>query len=319
MALSFPTLDIPSPSTVELLNEASPRNERRLPLARWAQLVEGVYMKADHTLESLPAGVYRARYSNQHGCLLILRVPVQFDDLYALDDAASHEVLRNIEIFWDSQSRYQQLGALQKRGILLWGAPGSGKSSTIALIIQDVVKRNGIVFFTEEADICADALQAIRGIEPHRPIVHIMEDVDTLMERKSDEHKLLAVLDGEQQIDNVVHIATTNYPELLDARVVQRPNRFDEVIQIGMPNARARRQYLERLLAKVEGGSIDLDAWVNDTDGLSLAHLRELTVSVVALGRPYDKTLTRLKGMLNGERKPSSAQERRRRNVGFGQ
>jgi ATP-dependent 26S proteasome regulatory subunit len=55
----------------------------------------------------------------------------------------------------------------------------------------------------------------------------------------------LSVLDGENQVDKVLNIATTNYPEKLDRRLVGRPRRFDRLIYIDMPNHVVRREYFK--------------------------------------------------------------------------
>jgi hypothetical protein len=84
-------------------------------------------------------------------------------------------------------------------------------------------------------------LQMLRAVEPERQVVGILEDVDALIERYG-ESEYLSLLDGEAQVDNVVYVATTNYPERLDARIVDRPSRFDTIRYIGMPSAGARRR-----------------------------------------------------------------------------
>lgn len=122
----------------------------------------------------------------------------------------------------------------------------------------------------------------------------MIEDVDEIINRFG-EHTLLALLDGENQVENIVHIATTNYPEILGARIVNRPSRFDERILVGMPTALARQTYLSRTTF---GLSLkELDRWVKDTDGLSIAHLRELAAAVLCLEQPYDQVIQRLKAM----------------------
>lgn len=114
--------------------------------------------------------------------------------------------------------------------------------------------------------------------------------------RQYGEHSLLALLDGENQIANVVHVATTNYVEELGARIVNRPSRFDEVKKIGMPNPQARTEYFTHT-AGMDIDQAELQRWVLDTEGMSIAHLRELVVAVFCLGRGYEETLERLRKM----------------------
>lgn len=147
----------------------------------------------------------------------------------------------------------------------------------------------------------------MRRIEPERPLICVLEDINEMVDQYG-EHALLALLDGETQIDNVVFVATTNYPERLDQRLVNRPSRFDEIIKIGMPSAEARSVYFRARLNKMELSDGKLAEWVKDTEGLSIAHLKEIVVAVYCLGREYAETLKRLKSMRNGLRS-SSARE----------
>ncbi len=145
----------------------------------------------------------------------------------------------------------------------------------------------------DNPDLTVAVLRFFRRIEPARPLIVVFEDVDETVGRYG-EHSLLAVLDGEHQTDNVVYLATSNYPERLGARIVNRPSRFDERIKIGMPSAEARRAYL---LKAIGGATVDLHRWVTDTKELSIAHLRELVVAVLCLEQDYDSVLSRLRAM----------------------
>jgi SpoVK/Ycf46/Vps4 family AAA+-type ATPase len=196
--------------------------------------------------------------------------------------------------FWDMEDRYRKHGLLYKRGILLFGPPGSGKTATIALLNKILLDKAGVVVMCDHPKITSLGLEALRRIEPERRIICIMEDIDEIIE-KYGEHDLLALLDGENQVDRIVMLATTNYPDKLGARIVNRPSRFDERIFVGMPTPAARHKYLTNILG--EGATENIDKWVADTDGLSIAHLREMTAAVRCLDQDYDVVLKRLKSM----------------------
>jgi SpoVK/Ycf46/Vps4 family AAA+-type ATPase len=134
----------------------------------------------------------------------------------------------------------------------------------------------------------------VRRIEPERNLIVIMEDVDETIQRYG-EHELLALLDGESQIANVVNVATTNYPDRLGARIVNRPSRFDERIFVDMPTPAARAVYLQKVAPQVDGAT--LQRWVHDTDKMSVAHLRELAAAVLCLDQNYEDVLERLRSM----------------------
>lgn len=121
-------------------------------------------------------------------------------------------------------------------------------------------------------------------------------------------------MDGETQIDNVVYIATTNYPERLDPRLVNRPSRFDIVAKIGMPSAEARGVYLRSRSKQLSDKEID--EWVQATEEFSFAHLKELIVSVEVFERPFAECVERLKMMM--ECKSSSSEFKSPAKMGFG-
>ncbi len=261
---------------------------------QWQVLPNGKYRPGARTAPILPAGAYGVGEDQLGPFLSRMKIPM--DEIIELPEASHLRVLEGIRKFWTSKAKYQTHGLLYKRGILLWGPPGGGKTVTSQLLINEIVQRyDGIVLFVENPSLATAALRFIRAIEPVRPLIVLLEDVDEII-AQFNEHSILAMLDGEHQTDNVVYIATTNYPERLGARIVNRPSRFDERIKIGMPGEAARRAYLKKTCGQGKDWT-DLDLWVADTEGLSIAHLRELVVAVMCLEQEYGDVLLRLRAM----------------------
>lgn len=104
------------------------------------------------------------------------------------------------------------------------------------------------------------------------------------------------MLDGEAQVDNVVFLATTNYIEKLDKRFTDRPSRFDVVVSVPMPSATIRATYLRLKETGME--LAEIKRWVNQTKGFSIAHLKELIISVKVLGKSFDHEVERLREMM---------------------
>ncbi len=147
-------------------------------------------------------------------------------------------------------------------------------------------------------------LAAIREIEERRALLTVTEDLDEYFKpgKNSYTKQVLSMYDGENQVDHVMHLATTNHPEELEDRIIQRPSRFDMVLLLGTPNRAAREAYLRNILhEELEEGVFQ--QIVEDTKGLSLAHFKEYVVSVVVLERPAKATLARLQA--NMKKKPS--------------
>ena len=124
-------------------------------------------------------------------------------------------------------------------------------------------------------------------------------DIDAIIKAlgKDGESELLTLLDGENQIDHVLNIATTNYPEILDKRITSRPRRFDRFVRIEVPSAEIRRAYLMEKLKDADAR--DVDEWVEATEGFSFACLAECIISVQCLGNSFESTIERLKKMLH--------------------
>lgn len=204
---------------------------------QWSSGPNDTFRPSGPRREKLLSGVYTVEIDAMGP--FFVRTKVVTDNLIELDDAASTRVLSSLRKFWKSRKAYTDRGVLYKRGLLLWGPAGSGKTATLGLLMQELLRMDGLVFICQDPGLLSQMLAILRRIEPERNLIVVLEDIDELVSRYG-EHELLALLDGETQIDNVVNIATTNYPERLGARIVNRPSRFDERILVDMPNASAR-------------------------------------------------------------------------------
>jgi hypothetical protein len=270
----------------------------------WTTSDGRIFVPAAKTTQILTPGVYEIDVSQAIG-LYFEKIPVKTEGLLKFPDTNSDRVVNEIGKFWGRSDTFNEYGLTHKRGILLFGPPGSGKSCTIQLIMQDVVDRGGIVLKFTDPYLFVDGMRVLRQIQPETPVVTIMEDIDAILDDYS-ESEVLNILDGVNEVKQVVFLATTNYPEKLGARVVNRPSRFDKRFRIGYPSAQSRKIYFEHIIArgdptilnqKISELKIDLDRWVKDTDEMSIAHLKELFIAVVILGDPYEEAIETLKSM----------------------
>lgn len=265
----------------------------------WSSVGNDVFVGCNEAHKTLPLGQYVAGITG-NGTTFLEKQKMTFDTLLELPDTASKEVLDAIELFWTKEQHFRKHGFLWKRGILLWGPPGSGKTSTLQLIARGVHTIGGISLMANSPNYTSAGLKLIRQIEPATPIVVMFEDMDALVQ-ECGESRWLAILDGELQIDNVIFVATTNYPERLDARFINRPSRFDIVKKIGMPSADARRMYLSLKNPRLveENNKSELETWVTMTKGFSIAHLKEVITSVECFEIPFDAVIKRLRTMMD--------------------
>lgn len=284
---SRPECSAPAPAPV-----APPQNNQGF--RSWAQS-DNTFYGVSESHKVLPVGIYRCGLSSTIGPVFFKQI-ISTDELMVLPDSASEAVLKEIVHFRKLKENFQKYGYLHKRGILLWGPPGSGKTATINLLTNLIVeKENGIAIISENPYHTAQCLQLFRRIESSRPAVVILEDLDALIERFG-ENEHLSLLDGESQVDNIVFVATTNYPERLDKRFVDRPSRFDTIKYIGMPSTEARRFYLKSKLIDVDNKIIE--DFIRKSDGFSVAHLRELVILTQCFGHDSNDAISRLKTMI---------------------
>lgn len=282
--------ECPTPTTSE------PASATASDHVQWGILGNSTYTAVGETLNTLPTGVYTVEIDGRTGQFLFVSKTIITDELTVLPDSASSKVLTAVDTFWNAQSKFQEFGQLYKRGILMWGPAGSGKTSTLMLLMKDLLERRGIVILAYGPPSRASrGLEILRRVEPERRLICVLEDIDEIV-AEYGEHELLALLDGEAQISNVCFVATTNYPERLDKRLINRPSRFDEIIKVGMPSAAARATYLG---ARLGSNFQDMQRWVEETKGFSVAHLRELVVAVFCLDRQYEETIDRLRQMVH--------------------
>lgn len=260
----------------------------------------------------LPPDYYQFNIDNSG--IYIQPLNINNDELLRLYDSDCNEIIEQIQVFWKKEEHYRKHSFLWKRGFLLWGPPGSGKTCAVQLICHDVIKSGSLVFYINNCSLAQSGFKLVRAIEPNRPIVAIFEDLDAII-RHEGESALLSLLDGENQIDNIVFIATTNYPERLDPRIVNRPSRFDIIKKIGMPNIEARENYLANKSLILKDNQRLLTKYSEDTEGFSFAHIKELIVATEVFELDYEESLDRLKSMI--ETHPDSNDYQNRKFKGF--
>jgi AAA+ superfamily predicted ATPase len=255
-----------------------------------------IYIPTRKTVEEIPAGCYDIEMSNSHG-IFLKRKEIIKDELLMLPNIVFKNVLKDIKTFWDREEFFKDVDYVYKRGIMLYGNPGMGKTCLLQLVADQLItKRNGVVIYVDNPNLYISMSSMLRQIEPDRPIIVIMEDIDEMV-RDYNTGTVLNMMDGNNQINKVIYIATTNYPERLEERIINRPSRFDRRYLIDVPDSEVRKFYLQSKIPSKHINEIDIDKWVNDTEGFSLAHIKEMIISIILLGNDYNTTLQELGGM----------------------
>lgn len=249
----------------------------------------------------LESGLYNVT-QDSYGAYTALKKAINIKELLVLPEKNSEEVLTQIRNFYKQKELFKKWNFNHKRGILIHGVPGGGKTSLISCIINFACTEiEGVAFYVpsyEFFNIYKGFITSVfREIEPDRPIIVIIEDIDSYFTCgiPSIESNLLNTIDGVENKDNILYLATTNYPEKLPERVYNRPGRFDLKIEIKTPTAESRKFYFTNKILSKELATIDLDKWISDTEGFTIAQMSELVKSFFLMEIEYDAAIAALK------------------------
>ena len=281
------------------------RHEEEKPLSNsptcWGTLQDEEFVPAFTSVPKVPSGIYEVVYNRQLNQHTLKKQPFKTDELYQLPSYEIMDILRDIQNFWDRKDKYKEYNFVHKRGILMYGEPGCGKSGIIQLIAKQLIENDGIIINIkdqDDVDYFMDFISTFRKIEPNRPLIVLLEDIDSIAgENSHSTSRLLNILDGVKQIEDVVYIATTNYPEKLQDRITNRPSRFDRRYKVELPNEEIREAYIRHKLTDEDIENVDIKEWVKRTEGMSLSHLKEVVISTIVMGREFEEVMENLEGL----------------------
>ena len=245
------------------------------------------------THKRLESGVYTIEF--YEGMPIFVPKNVKSDKWINFRDGIINEILGEIDKFWEKKEAFEKFDVLHRRGFLFYGPAGTGKSILCKQIMSRIVDDDGIVFYCDHPSLMSKGINYYRQIEPDRKITVVFEDIDAIIS-KYGESDLLAYLDGEDSNNYIFNIATTNYPEKLDRRIVSRPRRFDRIIKIGFPDENMRSFYFkEKLFIEKE----ELEKWVEASDKFTFAALTELVISVKCLDMDFDEAVKKIRELMD--------------------
>jgi cell division protease FtsH len=216
---------------------------------------------------------------------------ITFRDVAGVDEAV--EELHEIKEFLENPKKFQALGARIPKGVLLYGPPGTGKT----LLARAVAGEAGVPFFSISG---SDFVEMFVGVGASRvrdlfeqakqnsPCIIFMDEIDAVGrhrgaglggghdEREQTLNQLLVEMDGFEMKDNIILIAATNRPDILDPALL-RPGRFDRQIVVDRPDRKGRSKILEvHTRGKPLAKEINVDALAGQTPGFTGADLSNL-------------------------------------------
>ena len=265
---------------------------------------------------------------------------VRFSDVAGCDEAK--EDVQEVVDFLKDPSKFQRLGGHIPRGILLVGSPGTGKT----LLAKAIAGEAGVPFFSISG---SDFVEMFVGVGASRvrdmfetakknaPCIIFIDEIDAVGrqrgaglgggndEREQTLNQMLVEMDGFETGTNVIVVAATNRPDVLDPALM-RPGRFDRQVVVPLPDIRGREQILAVHMKKIPlGADVQTDVLARGTPGFSGADLANL-VNEAALfaarrnGRVvemHDFELAKDKIMMGAERKSMVMTEDERRNTAY--
>lgn len=193
---------------------------------------------------------------------------------------------QEFKAFLSMREHYESLDLPWRRGALLIGPPGNGKTQCLKALARELdlptlyVQSLKAEYEREDAMI-ARVFNRARQLQP---CLLIFEDIDALITSKN-RSVFLNQMDGFERNVGLIVVGTTNHPDRLDASMLDRPSRFDRKYHFPLPSAALRARYIEIWRQKLDGRIVISAAMVQTivegTDGFSFAYLQELFVSAL--------------------------------------
>lgn len=230
---------------------------------------------------------------------------VTFDDVAGIDEA-ENELIEIVD-FLKNPAKYQRLGGTVPKGVLLVGAPGTGKT----LLARAIAGQAGVPFFSLSA---SEFIEMIVGVGASRvrdlfkqareaaPAIVFIDELDAIGrtrghgtqlgghdEREQTLNQILTEMDGFDSREGVIVLAATNRADVLDQALL-RPGRFDRRVAVQRPDRRGREAILKVHTRHVPlGGDVSLERIAAETPGLVGAELRNLVNEAALLAARTDK------------------------------
>ena len=217
-------------------------------------------------------------------------VGCEWDDL-VLDHKIRSLLKDDFESFFEREAWFRENKLPFRRGYLLHGPPGNGKSTAVRAMMTS---RGLTAYTTRLFDSQVDDSDLDRLFElavKNRPSMVLLEDLDRAFPKtgvtksRVSLQQLLNNLDGVGTGEGVIVVATANEPTILDPAILRRPGRFDRVVHFPNPSADLRQQYLQQLNPGLPARQLKLS--VEESEGLSFAQLRE--VHIIAGQRAFER------------------------------
>ncbi|HKO21945.1 MAG TPA: ATP-dependent zinc metalloprotease FtsH, partial [Candidatus Eisenbacteria bacterium] len=230
---------------------------------------------------------------------------VTFRDVAGIDEA-ENELVEIVDFLKDPQ-KYQRLGGTAPKGVLLVGAPGTGKT----LLARAVAGEAGVPFFSMSGSEFVEMIVGVgaarvrdlfRQARESAPAIVFIDELDSIgrarglvaiggsSEQEQTLNQILTEMDGFSSREGIIVLAATNQPDILD-RALLRPGRFDRRVVVNLPDRKGREEILRVHTRRVPlDQDVNLGEIASATPGLAGADLRNLVNEAALLAARREET-----------------------------
>jgi cell division protease FtsH len=239
---------------------------------------------------------------------------ITFEDVAGIEEA-KNELIEIVD-FLRAPAKYTRLGGSAPKGILLVGAPGTGKT----LLAKAVAGEAGVPFFSMSGSEFVEMIVGVgaarvrdlfKQAREHGPAIIFIDEIDSIgrargqmalggsSEQEQTLNQILTEMDGFSGREGIIVLAATNQPDVLD-KALMRPGRFDRRVVVNLPDKRGREAIMRVHTRKVLiSQDVDLAALASTTPGLSGADLKNLVNEAALLAARREQSEVRQKDFLD--------------------
>jgi hypothetical protein len=243
-------------------------------------LVE-LYEKATPSTDpiDLPCGIYSHEYQSSASPERLTPMETREDNYVELLGSLN-DLNETIRQFIENKSMYDESKSLYKLGILLFGPPGTGKTSYLREFIRN--QKDSIVIFLDGVPT-RRFLEKLEQSSKDKLKIFVFEEVVSMLEGSEDIRTMLDFLDGAKSLSNAIYFLSTNYPEEIPENVI-RNGRIDVFVRVEFPDVVARNRLIN-LYLKRDGSDKELEVCKD----MPIVDIRELCFLHKKTGKSFEE------------------------------
>jgi predicted AAA+ superfamily ATPase len=228
---------------------------------------------------NLPLGIYSHEYSSSIHPERLTPLDMRQDNYVELLSSLT-ELDETIKQFIENKTLYEDSRTLYKLGVLLFGPPGTGKSSYMREFIR--TQKDSIIIFLDGVP-SRSFLEKLENSTKDILKIFVFEEVVSMLEGSDDIRSMLDFLDGTKSVSNAIYFLSTNYPEEIPENVI-RNGRIDVFVKVEFPDLNARNKLIN-LYLKRNGTDKEIEV----TKGMPIVDIREICFIHKKTGKSFEE------------------------------